>query len=130
MKVRDYEKHIIFRGKTWIVTRNPVNGIWYDQDGGMWDFADPSSSVDQKARCGVGLLSLPDWPFFRKLNEACGVHDHLYESPAYQAFHTREEADTLLENLLALSEHPRFGRFARRVSELYGADLWENPHTR
>lgn len=96
----------------------------------MWDFSDPSSSVDHKPQCGIGLLTLPNWPFFRKMNEACAVHDHLYESPAYQAYHTREEADWLLERLLALSGHPLFGALAAKVSSLYGASLWENPKTR
>lgn len=123
------KKYIVFRQKTIELIKNE-DGYWEDEKGTIYAFADPTSSVDDKPQCGVGLLTLPDFPFFREINRMCGRHDYLYESPVYQAFHNRSEADVYLEMQLAAIGHPLVGEVMSQISEDLGAPFWENEKTR
>lgn len=103
---------------------------WRDPSGVIYALHDDASSVDYRNACGVGFFSLPDWPIFKSVNEICGVHDYMYSSPVFQAYHSRAEADLILEQLLALKDHPLVGSIFSEVSHLLGAPFWENPRTR
>lgn len=107
-----------------------TRGFWVSTSGGKFAFRDKSNSVDDKSQCGVGIFTLPDWGVFREINEAGAVHDYMYESPVYQAFHTRKEADEYLGKLLELKGHTVIGKVFSNVAKLLGWLFWENPKTR
>lgn len=118
-----------FRGDSILVTQKE-NGLWYGPDGCIFAYAEEDSSVDQEVRCGVGPFSLPK---DCELNGACAPHDYAYSSPAYQEFHTREEADRMLEEHLKLvAEHSILRVLAwpfRWLSRVFGGRYWENKET-
>lgn len=122
-------KFIIYKGKVEPLFLDS-RGFWVSVHGAKFAFRDKSKSVDDKVRCGVGVLTLPDWSFFEEINEACGVHDYMYESPVYQAFHTRTEADDYLNELLRLKGHPLVGSVFSSVANLLGVPWWENEETK
>lgn len=107
------------------LTRND-KGFWVDSKGTVWALSDDSASVDPITRCGVGVFSLPkDSP----LNELCSEHDYLYSSPAYQAYHTRQQADSELERIFKESGRPLVGRLFYRLARWFGSSFWENKDT-
>lgn len=124
------EKYIVWRGKIVTITYDVVTGFWYDPQGTIIALQNPVSA-DPIVRCGIGVLSLPT---SHPLTAACGPHDYAYNSVAYQAFHTRDEADRYLESLTALiGEGHWYGYLARpfyRISSWFGGKYWENPKTR
>lgn len=122
-------KFIIFNRQVITLTLG-ADGLYRSEDGTLWGFHDKSLSADDKDVCGVGWFSLPDWDYFKKANEACAVHDYMYESPVFQAFHERAEADTYLGTLLLLAGHPVLGKIFPDIARLLGAPLWENTQTR
>lgn len=122
-------KFIHFRATVITLTKNS-NGFWQDDFGTIYAYADSSTSVDNKPQCGVGMATLPDWPIFKVINDICGLHDYKYESPVYQAFHTRAEADVALQNDLASQGYPVLGEAFALIAERLGAPLWENLSTR
>lgn len=88
---------------------------------------DDAASVDPVNRCGIGIFSLSeDHP----LTAACQPHDYAYSSPAYQLFHTREEADEMLEKLASQINGWSFlAKPFKWISRLFGASKWENNST-
>lgn len=125
----DAYKYIVFRGTVITLEHSTVDNLWRAPDGTVMALRDTSASVDNVDTCGVGPLSLPDT---HPLSALCGRHDYMYESPAFQLFHTREEADTYLEYLIH-----NYGKRWSWVSKpfywlcrLFGGDFWENPKTR
>lgn len=105
------------------------DGLWRSEDGAVWALADYSASVDPVDRCGVGIFSLSsDNP----LTGECRYHDYAYSSAAYQAFHTRSQADEYLESLIK-QEPTAWSILAKPfywLSRVFGAALWENQTTR
>lgn len=102
------------------------DGYWRDVWGTIFALRDDASSVDSVDRCGVGAFSLPsDVPV------DCAPHDYAYSSPAYQAFHTRKEADEYLRSLVrqapgvwSLLSAPFYF-----ISRIFGGKFWENEAT-
>lgn len=126
--------------KHYIVLKNQVieltkgsDGLWRDADGGVYAYADAGSSVDDKSRCGVGIFSLPESSY---LTPACAIHDYQYSSPAYQAFHTRQEADRALRrNIKTIVGSPYnpvylLGQLFKSVVDTLGSQYWDNKNTR
>lgn len=113
------------------VTELVVNadGFYQDPEGTVYAFKN-GKSVDPVARCGVKPFTLPLWDCFEEVNEACGIHDNMYEMPVYQAFHTRDEADDYLEHLIELSGHPILADIFSELARELGAPFWENQKTR
>ena len=106
------------------------DGLWRDADGTIYALEDDRASVDPRNVCGVGPVSLPeDSP----LNEACRPHDYEYSSPAYQAFHTREEADEDLRKNLELLSQGHWYHFVAYpfywLARTFGGTFWENNMT-
>lgn len=122
-------QYVIFRGEVITLTLGPDN-LWRSPDETVWAFRDSAAAVDNHDTCGVGFISLPDWEFFREVNDSCKPHDYAYSSPAYQAFHTRDEADVYLGRLLELQHHPILGEVFSELAKLFGVGLWENQSTR
>lgn len=121
-------KHIVFHKTVVDVVRDPITNFWSDANGTLYAYRDSSSSMDHIDRCGVGWFSLADG---NPLNPACTPHDYTYESPVYQAFHTRSEADQYLKSLLTQipGVHyitPEVFKFLAREE---GQHLWENKET-
>lgn len=107
-----------------------VKGRWFSKDGTEFALRDNSSSVDQVDRCGVGFVALPESD---PITDACKVHDYAYSSPAYQAFHTRAEADAELVRLAKMVEGSLFSWAADILGALasaFGKRYWENKKTR
>ena len=102
-----------------------ADNLWRDETGCIWALVDPKSSTDKVETCGAFGLNLPDTAYFRPLNDACRPHDYAYSAPAYQAFHSREEADAYLESLLRIQGYGFIGRVFRKISSWFGKGLWE-----
>lgn len=118
-------KYINFRGLTYTITKC-TDGLWRDADGTIYGLTDDENSVDIVIRCGVGWASLLE---DSKYTDACKAHDYAYTSPAYQLFHTREEADEMLRKHTSLLGSNLLGRVFHLVSRLLGKKYWENKKT-
>ncbi len=106
------------------------DGLYRDSNGTIYALRDDSDTVDLVDRCGVGVFSLPEG---HPLNDACAVHDKMYSIPAYQAFHSRAEADAELARLVSIIDGGKYRVFApvfQFISWLAGSRLWENRRTR
>lgn len=121
-------KYIVFQGASIKLTRN-IEGFFEDEHGTVYAFAEELGSMDREVRCGVGRFSLSkDNP----LNDACACHDYMYQSPVFQAFNTRSEADFILRKHLELIEEdtpsitPELFFF---ISRQLGGFFWENDET-
>ena len=122
------KKFIVFRGETIELTENP-DGFYHDDKGTIYSFTSADSSVDDSNHCGVGFFSLPDG---HPLNAGCGSHDYAYSSPVYQAFHTRKEADKMLQSLLHQIpgySHSITPDIFYMLSRVFGGFFWENDKT-
>lgn len=98
------------------------DGFFRDAYGGIYALADDSKSVDKVARCGIGIVSLPS---IHPLTDACRVHDYQYQSPTYQAFHSRKEADKYLRCLAMGMGYPLMGNIFYRLTRWFGKPFWE-----
>ena len=98
------------------------DGFYRDESGVIYALPNTVSSLDEVTRCGVGILSLPE---NHKLTAACRAHDYAYSSPVYQAFHTRREADKMLERHAALLGYSATGKVFRVISRIFGSFFWE-----
>lgn len=122
-------KYINFKGEAVTLWLNPNDNLWRSSDGTVWAFRDDKFSVDPESRCGVGRFSLPKG---NTLNELCAVHDTEYSNPAYQAFHSRLEADRSLYNLIEI----KGGKWSWLATpffylcRLFGGQYWEDSKTR
>lgn len=105
-------------------------GLWVSSDGTIWALRRDSGSKDDVDRCGIEPFALPlDSP----LTPLCRVHDYMYESPAYQMFHTRKQADKELMRLIGASDVGSFWKLFKRpfywLSRQFGRNAWENEST-
>ena len=118
---------ILFNGKKIKQVKGP-DDIWRDEDNTEYGYIDAGYYTDEKTRAGVGALSLPEED---PLSKAAATHDFAYSSPAYQKYHTREEADKMLEKSIEalpgwrkLMAKPFYG-----IVRLFGSRFWENKKT-
>jgi len=126
----DKPKYIAFQGNL-IELRYLEDGLWHSSDGTIFALTDESASLDTVSRCGIGVLSFSTkFP----LTIDCKIHDYMYTSPAFQLFHTREEADTWLESLVdQTAEHSWLSIFAKPfhwIAHVFGGVAWEVDSTR
>jgi hypothetical protein len=124
------DRFVYARGNRYDLTQG-ADGLWRDQHGVIWALRDNIATVDKSDNCGVLLFSLPDWHIFVDLNRACGPHDYMYSSPAFQVYNTRATADRMLESHIRQSGF--FGFLAkpfRILSNVFGGRYWENDSTR
>lgn len=123
-------RYTVWRGIVVELKRTPPNPFWYDPDGVIVALENPSSA-DLEVRCGVGVLSLPTT---HPLTSACRSHDYMYNSPVYQTFHTREQADEELCRLIRIVGKGKWYGFLARpfyvLASLFGAKYWEEPRTK
>lgn len=119
------KKFIVFRGEV-VELSQGIDGLFRSKEGTIFALREAGASVDEVDRCGIGLLSLPADSI---LTDACRAHDYMYSSTAYQAFHTREEADNELARLAhLLGSHT--GPVLKLISRILGGWFWENDATR
>lgn len=121
------ELFITFKGEVIKISKGS-DGLFRDGKGTVYAIADSKYSVDAKARCGVGIFSLP---IGHPLNDSCKPHDYMYSSEAFQIFNTRLEADNYLRRLIKQSSG--FWYLARPfylLSRIFGGFFWENKDTR
>lgn len=122
---------LTYRGHGFTVKKHR-DGLWRFDDGTIADIEEDAKSVDKKVRCGIGYFSLDE---DHDLTDACRPHDHAYSSPAYQALHTRKEADDYLKRLVKLvyrsnkTKGSGIGSIFRWLSRTFGESLWENEST-
>lgn len=122
------KKFIIFKGSIITITQDS-DGLWYDDNNTIYAYSEPKDSVDTEVRAGIGWFSLPSDSLLSAYSRG---HDHAYSSPAYQAFHTRKEADEYLEACLKLCPGydatvvPELFTF---LSRMFGSFFWENKQT-
>lgn len=123
-------RYLVYRGNKYKVIKHK-DGLWRFEDGTIADLEEDGSKADKKVRCGVGYFSLDE---DHKLTDACRPHDHAYSSPAYQALHTRSEADVYLKSLVKKIypgvKGSAIGTLFRNIANLFGAALWEEKSTR
>lgn len=90
------------------------------------------SNEDPDPRCGIYPAVIPLRLTSDTLAVACRVHDYLYESDAYQAFHPRSEGDNVFVSLEAQDTNT-FWRNARDsmhgLIRWFGGKAWENDKT-
>lgn len=122
-------KYLSFRGKL-IEIQKCEDGLWRDELGCVYALTEDTATVDPINRCGVGIFSLkPTHP----LTDACKAHDYAYSCPVYQLFHTREEADQMLEHHVELiGEGHWYDILAKPfywITRVFGWLFWENKDT-
>lgn len=121
------KRYLNARGVTYELTVDD-RGLWIDNEGGVWAFADDDASTDPIIRCGVGLLSLPA---SHPLTRACKPHDFKYSSPEYQWFHTRSEAEADLErDAKTVRWWGWTAPILKFLAHTFGGSKWENERTR
>jgi len=117
------KRYIVFRDKIIEIIKNPA-GLWLDREGTIYGLPE-DKSADNKTRCGVGFFSLPE---DHALTDACRPHDYAYNSMAYQTFHSREEADKYLRDLIKqVGRGKWYGVLAQPfylVCRLFGRRFW------
>jgi hypothetical protein len=119
------ETKYIHAGNRVIELCKDKDGLWRSPSGTVFALAE--NYTPSEAQCGAGIFTLPK---DSKYTPFCGVHDFMYSSPAYQAFHTRSEADEALRIMLSEARHTFIGRVFKFLSRIFGEDLWENKTTR
>jgi hypothetical protein len=99
------------------------DGLWRNADGVVFAFADKENSMDEKTRCGVGVLSLPETD---PATFACSLHDFKYASKGYQHFNSREKAD---KDFLRDLENSKINLVKRKIMytivRIFGRFFWE-----
>lgn len=105
-----------------------ADSFFRDAEGTLYAFRE-GPTADATDRCGVWPFALPLWPMFQTVNDACKPHDFAFSSPVYQAFHTYNEANEMLEAVQILGGHPVFGAFAEQIAAILGMEYWENKST-
>lgn len=105
------------------------DGLWRDQTGCVYALPDAASSLDKEVRAGIGPFSMPEGS---PVNDVAKAHDTAYSTPAYQAFHTRKEADLKLYNDIAAMPtwHKHLALPFYAIVRSLGWLFWENPKTR
>lgn len=127
------KKYLNYKGEVVeVIERDPINfpNFFYDKNNCLYAFADPSTDLDENDVCGIAPLALPDWPFFRRINDACAPHDFAYSSQVYQAFNLRSTAEAMLKRHLELAEAPILAEVFTEIAHEFGAAAWENDKTR
>lgn len=137
------DKFINFKGKSIRLYHNPVDGYWYDETGTAYGLRDNGDITGkEESRAGAGPFLMPK--FFYRINDYVRAHDNKYSIPIYQAYHSRAEADSDLENDIKYLADPSFisrsyygilGRSFRILASIFGGlggvfRLWENKKTR
>lgn len=104
--------------------------LWRDENGLIYGFIDNKYQKDRVTRLGVAPLALPT---NIRINDAAKAHDYAYSSPAYQEFHSRKEADEVLE---AQVEQLGYGTIWQAlakpfyyIARIFGGKYWENDKT-
>lgn len=119
--------YTVFRGKV-IELSLGADGLYRDQDGTVFALRDDSASFDLIDECGVAPFTIKADEI---VNDACKNHDWKYSSPAYQRYHTRNEADQGLRDAIAADKS--LWRFVAWpfffISRMLGSDLWEDKKT-
>lgn len=121
-------KYLVFRGSIVPIFKSEVDFLWRDQIGTIFALRDNSATLDHIDRCGIGIWSLPT---DHELTAYCTPHDYIYDSPAYQVFHTRREADAFLAFLIA--QNKKYWYLVKPfywLSRLLGGPAWEHKPTR
>lgn len=119
-------KFIVSKGRVITLTQLE-DGLWVDPQGTVWAYQESTASVDDVDRCGIGIFS---FDHSNPLNIYCKIHDYAYSSPAYQAFHTRKEADKQLENMVRSAGYPITSKIFYWITRLLGGFFWERDETR
>lgn len=126
----------IFRNRQWEVLFPVIeegnericmcpDGNWRDTSGTIWALREDGVFTDSDPRCGKAPLTI------NRYADGCAAHDFAYNSPTYQEFHTRKEADQNLKKHLLMVGAPKvvanlFYWIVRRV----GGFFWENDKTK
>lgn len=124
------DKKYIVLAKTVVTLTENAMGLYEDAAGCVWALRDDSQTLDAVERCGIAPFALPSWGMFQQLNEMCKAHDFAYSCPAYQAFHTREDADQYLGTLISRGGYPVTGIIFEQIAHQLGGFAWENSKTR
>lgn len=132
LTVKEVEhRYIPLKDGVIVLTQNE-DGLWCDETGCIYAVREDSAMTDKVDRIGVWPFV---FPFKTRLDDIYKVHDYLYSCPAYQFFHTREEADAWAREWheawtktswpLRLLAQPFY--FLMRT---FGGRYWENEKTR
>lgn len=108
------------------------DGLWRDGGGTIFAIRREGGGIDPVDQCGIAPFAIPVAITPDDVLAACRVHDYMYETPAYQLFHTRSEADDYLERAIARSKHPIWKLVAspfRWLARQFGRPAWENDAT-
>jgi len=120
------EKFIVFHGEVITLTEK-FPDRFFDERG--TEFAiESDASADPITRCGVGYLSLP---VSHPLTSMCKIHDYMYNSRTFQVYHSRDEADRKLRDLIRKS--PSWWWLAQPfyyLAHWFGTNYWEQDSTR
>lgn len=120
-------KYLVFKKEIITLHVNKDN-LWEDDKGCIYAFRRDRNSID---KCGIGVLTIPNsTDYLKTLNKICSAHDYMYESPAYQLFNTRKEADEFLYNTFKIKNHSLVGKVFYNICRVFGGFWWENKETR
>lgn len=123
------EHFVKANGKTYKLVRGE-DGLFRDEEGGIWAYAERAPGDDPEVRCGVGILSLPK---SHPLTKACAPHDYKYSSPAYQLFYNRLDADKDMRRDIKIISKKKWYYFLGQgffsAVRLFGQKFWDNKKT-
>lgn len=112
------------------LTYSSADSLFRDSSGTVFALRQDGTLTDPDPRCGVAPFVLPSGS---PLDDACRVHDYMYESPAYQLFYSRKKAD---EAFFRLEKEVTSGTVWSALTKpfyflvrLFGKSKWENKNT-
>lgn len=104
------------------------NGILQDELGTLYATVLDSDSLDLVDRCGIWPFVIPQALTPDEVLSSCVAHDFMYSSAAYQLYHTREQADQALENMMS-RKFSMVGKIFKKLARWFGGRAWENRDT-
>lgn len=106
------------------------DALWRDDKGTVFALRRDSGSFDESDRCGIYPVVMP---FKTALDLGCKIHDYMYESPAFQLFHTRLDADIYFKTLETEATEHSFWKILvhpfYKAARWFGVAAWENKLT-
>jgi len=119
------KRYIVFKGETITLTKHE-DGLWRSDFGTIYAFREETSGLNRKDLCGVFPFVIP---IENPMSDGCRVHDGLYSNPAYQAFHTRKEADEHMLRMHKLSTKGSVWGFLSKpfyyLVRVFGGLVWK-----
>lgn len=105
------------------------DGLYRDAEGTIFALRE-DGGADHVDRLGIWPFVIPRWMTPKDVLEIAARHDFKYDCPAYQAFHSRAEADRDLRREMRRSSWSILAEPFYIACDIVGRLVWENKKTR